>query len=392
MRGMTSKAEIKKVTFDGKPPPGVINLGIGQPSDDLLPVKLLKAASDDFLTVAQPQELNYGEKQGDIRFRESLSDFLSESYASHTAPESLLLTCGNSQALDFICERFTQPGDTVFVEEPSYFLAFQIFRDHGLQIVPLPMDRDGLVIEAVEDALKTTKPRLLYTIPSFSNPGGQTLSAERRKRLVNLSHEHDFMIAADEVYQMLPYFGEVPPALGTMIEHGNVLSMGTFSKIMAPGLRLGWLQAPEHLMEIALASGWVNSGGSANHVTSHIVRHAIDMGLQESFIDTLQDEYRGRVEAMHQSLREHLPKHARWERPNGGYFFWLELGEGVDAKELRKNSFDYGIGFQPGEVFSSTGDFKNYLRLSFAHYNQEEIHQAIPRLAKLLQKSGAGYI
>ena len=389
---MTSKAAFKKVTFDGKPPPGVINLGIGQPSNDLLPVKLLKAASDDFLRVAQPQELNYGDKQGDIRFRESLSDFLGESYGSNTEPESLLLTCGNSQALDFICERFTQPGDTVFVEEPTYFLAFQIFRDHGLKIVPLPMDRDGLVIEALEDALKITKPRLLYTIPSFSNPGGQTLSAERRKHLVDLSREHDFMIAADEVYQMLPYFGEVPPALGTMIEHGNVLSMGTFSKIMAPGLRLGWLQAPEHLMEIALASGWVNSGGSANHVTSHIVRHAIDMGLQESFIDTLQDEYRGRVEAMHQSLREHLPKHARWERPNGGYFFWLELGEGVDAKELRKNSFDYGIGFQPGEVFSSTGDFKNYLRLSFAHYNQEEIHQAIPRLAKLLQKSGAGYI
>jgi len=382
---MTSKATFKKVTFDGKPPPGVINLGIGQPSDDLLPVNLLKTASDDFLKVAQPWELNYGEKQGDIRFRESLAGFLSKSYGTHAVPESLLLTCGNSQALDFICERFTRPGDTVFVEEPTYFLAFQIFRDHGLQIVPLPMDRDGLVIEALEDALKITKPRLLYTIPSFSNPGGQTLSAERRERLVDLSREHDFMIAADEVYQMLPYFAEVPPALGTMIDRGNVLSMGTFSKIMAPGLRLGWLQAPEHLMEIALDSGWVNSGGSVNHFTSHIVRHAIDMGLQESFIDTLQDEYRGRVEAMHQSLREHLLEHARWQRPNGGYFFWLELKEGVDTKELRKNAFDYGIGFQPGEVFSSTGDFRNYLRLSFAHYNQEEIHQAIPRLAKLLQ-------
>ena len=384
---MTSKATFEKVIFDGKPPSGVINLGIGQPSDDLLPVNLLKAASDDFLKVAHPQELNYGEKQGDIRFRESLAAFLSTSYGADATPESLLLTCGNSQALDFICERFTRPGDTVFVEEPTYFLAFRIFRDHGLQIVPLPMDRDGLVIEALEDALKITKPRLLYTIPSFSNPGGQTLSAERRERLVDLSREHDFMIAADEVYQMLPYFGEVPPALGTMIDRGNVLSMGTFSKIMAPGLRLGWLQAPDHLMEIALDSGWVNSGGSVNHITSHIVRHAIDMGLQESFIGTLQDTYRGRVEAMHQSLREHLLEYAHWERPNGGYFFWLELKEGVDAKELRKNAFDYGIGFQPGEVFSSSGDFKNYLRLSFAHYNQQEIRQAIPRLAKLLQSS-----
>ena len=140
---MTKKATFNKVTFDGKPPPGVINLGIGQPSDDLLPVNLLKAASDDFLKVAHPQELNYGEKQGDIRFRESLAAFLSRSYGTEATPESLLLTCGNSQALDFICERFTQPGDTVLVEEPTYFLAFQVFRDHGLNIVPIEMDQDG---------------------------------------------------------------------------------------------------------------------------------------------------------------------------------------------------------------------------------------------------------
>jgi 2-aminoadipate transaminase len=106
--------------------------------------------------------------------------------------------------------------------------------------------------------------------------------------------------------------------------------------------------------------------------------------LQESFIETLQHKYRGRVEAMHQSLRQHLSEHARWERPNGGYFFWLELNEGVDGTELRKNAFDHGIGFQPGEVFSSTGDFKNYLRLSFAHYTEDEIREAIPRLAKLM--------
>jgi DNA-binding transcriptional MocR family regulator len=374
-----------KIAFDGAPPPGVINLGIGQPSPDLLPVDLLRAASEDFLKVAQPLELNYGEKQGDVRFRESLADFLSMQYDSDATPESLLLTAGNSQALDFACERFTKPGDTVIVEEPTYFLAFQIFRDHGLKVVPVAMDQDGLVIEALEQVLHAVKPALLYTIPSFSNPGGQSLSASRRERLVDLSREHDFVIAADEVYQMLPYFGEVPPALGTMIERGNVLSMGTFSKIMAPGLRLGWIQAPQHLMEIALDSGWVNSGGSINHVTSHIVRHAIDMGLQESFIDTLRDSYRGRVEAMHESLQQHLSGQARWMRPDGGYFFWLEMDEDLDAGALRKNAFDFGIGFQPGEVFTSTGDCKNYIRLSFAHYNETEIHEGVARLAKLLE-------
>jgi len=374
-----------KVTFDGEPPPGVINLGIGQPSDDLLPVELLRLASEDFLKVAQPKELNYGEKQGDIRFRESLADFLSLKYEADVRPDSLLLTCGNSQALEFICERFTKPGDTVFVEEPSYFLAFQIFRDHGLNIVPIAMDQDGLIIEALEEALQASKPALLYTIPSFSNPGGQTLSAERRRRLVDLSREHDFIIAADEVYQMLPYFGEAPPALGTMIDAGNVISMGTFSKILAPGLRLGWIQAPAHLMDPMLNSGWVNSGGSVNHVISHMVRHAIDMGLQYSFIEQLCDRYRDRVTVMDDSLKKHLSKLASWTRPDGGYFFWLELNDEVDATALRKRAFEYGVGFQPGEVFSSTGEFKNFIRLSFAHYSESDIREGVERLSKLLQ-------
>jgi len=382
---MTDKAAITKFTFDGAPPPGVVNLGIGQPSADLLPVNLLREASGDFFKTANPIELNYGEKQGDIRFRESLSDFLSLEYGVDARSESLLLTCGNSQALDFICERFTQPGNTVFVEEPTYFLAFQIFRDHGLKVVPIAMDQDGMIIEALEQALKTSGPALLYTIPSFSNPGGQTLSESRRTRLVDLSREHDFVIAADEVYQMLPYFGEVPPALGTMIDRGNVLSMGTFSKIMAPGLRLGWIQAPDHLMEIALDSGWVNSGGSVNHVTSHIVRHAIDMGLQASFIEQLRNSYRDRVLAMDESLQEHLSGQVSWTRPDGGYFFWLRVDESIDVVELRSKAFDFGVGFQPGCVFGSTGDHNNYIRLSFAYYNEADIRKGVGRLARLLK-------
>ncbi len=378
------RTTFNKVTFDGEPPKGVINLGIGQPSADLLPAKLLHQASEDYFRVVDSRELNYGEKQGDIRFRESLAGFLSLEYGVNTRPESLFLSCGNSQALDFICERFTQAGDTVFVEEPTYFLAFQIFRDHGLNIVPIPMDEDGLVIDALEQALKKEVPALLYTIPSFSNPGGQTLSKSRREALVELSREYGFVIAADEVYQMLPYFGDVPPALGTMIDRGNVLSMGTFSKIMAPGLRLGWIQAPDHLMEVALDSGWINSGGAVNHVTSHIVRHAIDMGLQTAFLKQLREIYRGRVLAMDECLQQHMTACANWTRPDGGYFFWLQMDNDIDVLELRSRAFDHGVGFQPGAVFTSTGGRKNYLRLSFAHYNEADIREAVSRLAGMI--------
>jgi 2-aminoadipate transaminase len=360
-----------KAEFDTPHESGTINFGIGQPGPHLMPVRLFQAAVEQFCDAARPLDFNYADKQGDIRFRQSLAGLLTRQYGTPATPESLFLTAGNSQAIDFVCERFTQPGDMVFVEEPSYFLAFQIFRDHGLEIVGIPLDEDGLSVERLEEELQRHRPRLLYTIPSFSNPGGQTLSGERRERLVELSREHDFLIAADEVYQMLPCFGEAPPALGTMIEDGNVLSLGSFSKILAPGLRLGWIQTSRSLMKTLLESGWVSSGGSINHVTSLIVHHAIESGLQEQHIAELHAAYGVQLMAMEEALREHLGGLARWKRPNGGYFFWLELEAGTDTTPLRPAALAAGTGFQPGALFSCTGGLNQFLRLSFAHYTED---------------------
>lgn len=163
----------KQVTFDVAGDPGVINFGIGQPSPDLLPVELMRTATASFLESAQPAELNYGERQGDIRFRESLALLLGEGYSTTVTSDSLFVTGGNSQALDFVCALFTRPGDTVIVEEPSYFLAFQIFRDHGLNIVSIPVDEEGLDTDRLEQVLAQTAAKLLYTIPSFHNPAGR---------------------------------------------------------------------------------------------------------------------------------------------------------------------------------------------------------------------------
>lgn len=165
------------MTFESEAAPGIINLGIGQPSADLLPVELMRTAADRFLARTGPGALNYGERQGDAGFRETLSGFLSGEYDQPVAAESLFVTAGSSQALDFVCSLFTQPGDTVVVEEPTYFLAFRIFRDHGLNIVPLPIDHDGMDIAALKAVLTRTKPGLVYTIPSYHNPGGQSMSA-----------------------------------------------------------------------------------------------------------------------------------------------------------------------------------------------------------------------
>jgi 2-aminoadipate transaminase len=377
-----------KVTFDVVGDPDIINFGIGQPSADLLPVDLMRTAAHGFLAKACPQDLNYGERQGDPGFRSALAGFLLGEYGAAVSAESLFVTAGNSQALDFVCTVFTRPGDTVIVEEPSYFLAFRIFEDHGLNIVPVPLDDDGMDIDVLETVLARTKATLVYTIPSFQNPHGQSMSAARRQRLVELSRAHDFIVAADEVYQMLWYGSPPPPALGTLADQGNILSLGSFSKILAPGLRLGWIQTAPPLMERLLGSGVINSGGSFNQFTSLVMREALEQGLQSAFVERLRETYARRVEVMDGSLRAHFGDRARWHKPRGGYFFWLEFDEGIDTTALRAFADRFQTGFQPGQNSSSRGSLKNCLRLSFANYGEDDIREGVARLARLFEHSG----
>ena len=373
------------VTFDGAPPPGTINLGIGQPSADLLPVDLVRQASDSFFASAQPFELNYGIPSGDVRFLDSLATFLTKSYGSVATPESLFVTGGNSQALDLVSTVFAKPGDTVFVEEPSYFLAFQIFHDHNLNIVGMPMDADGLCINDLERALTKVTPAFVYTIPSFHNPTGLCSTEARRQQIVELAQEHDFLIVADEPYQLLHY-GDAPPrAYGTMTESKTVLSLGSFSKILAPGMRLGWIQTSDTLREKIQANGFINSGGSINHISSHIVRHAIHNGLLDAHVEKLRATYRGRVDAMDEALHEHFNAIAEWSRPDGGYFFWMRFDESVDTVPLRVKAREHETGFQAGTLFSSKGQLHNFIRLSFAHYDEDDIRKGIARMRPLFE-------
>ncbi len=368
------------VTFDGAPPPGTINLGIGQPSADLLPVELVRQASESFFNEAHPFELNYGVIPGDQRFLESLAGYLSEGYDAPVRPESLFVTAGSSQGLDFVSTVFTKSGDTVFVEEPSYFLAFQIFRDHGLNVVGVPVDGEGMRIDVLEQMLEKHEPALIYTIPNYHNPAGHSMSAERRARLIELSQQRGFLIVADEVYQLLSYFDDPPQAFGTKIESDTVLSLGSFSKILAPAMRLGWIQTGPGLRKRLLANGFVNSGGSISHYSSHIVRHAIDLGLQRAHVEELKRTYRGRVETMQDSLEKHFGELATWQRPDGGYFFWIRFSESIDTAAFRAKATEFQTGFQPGSVFSSEGNLNNFLRLSFAHYDEDDIREGIARM------------
>lgn len=371
------------MTFLGAPPPGTIDFGVGQPSADLLPIDLLRKASESFLGGAHPLDLNYGVMPGDERFLASLAGYLSEEYGAPVRAESLFLTAGNSQALDFVSTVFGRSGDTVFVEEPSYYLAFQIFRDHGLNVVGIPVDENGMRIDALEARLKELSPAFVYVIPSYHNPCGHCMSVERRVGLCELSQQHDFVIVADEVYQLLHYGDAPPAAFGTMIKGDTVLSLGSFSKILVPAMRIGWIQTGPGLLGRILENGFINSGGSINHYSSHIVRHAIDLGLQRAQVPELRHAYRARVEAMEDALQSLFRGLATWERPDGGYFFWMRFDEGIDTGQLLDRARELETGFQPGSLFSSDGRLSNFLRLSFAHYREDEIREGIARMRRL---------
>ena len=242
-------------------PEGWIDFGIGQPDVNFLPLKQMAAAATHLFEQENRSILQYGIQQGNGNFRVSLAQFLSKQYDAAVDPDQLFITAGISQALDFICSLHTQPGDTVIVEEPSYFLALRIFSDYKLNIIGTPIDQNGLIIEALEEKVEQYKPIFVYTVPTFHNPSGVTLSAPRREELTRLSQKYGFYIVADEVYQLLAFDTKPPKPLTYYDTAERVLSLGSFSKILAPGLRLGWMQAKPSLLEPFIACGLLDSGG-----------------------------------------------------------------------------------------------------------------------------------
>ncbi|MGB7873211.1 MAG: PLP-dependent aminotransferase family protein [Anaerolineales bacterium] len=364
-------------------PPGMIDLGAGDPDFALLPLDLLQRAAQTCFAKGDPTFLQYGAEQGGGYFRLELAKFLSRGYGFPVVFDDLFVTNGISNALDLICAHFTRPGDTIFVEEPSYFLALRIFEDHDLRIIPIQTDRGGLVVEALKEKLSEFHPKFLYTVPTFQNPGGYTLSDERRERLVELSQEHNFIIVADEVYHFLNYSDQQINPFAAYTDLETVISLGSFSKILAPGLRLGWMQAHPKKINPLVTSGLLDSGGGLNPFTSAIVRELLEAGDLEKNINRLIAAYRSRLSAMDAALRRKLPQ-AEFEIPQGGFFFWVRL-PGVDGGQLREKAREFQVGFRQGALFSSQGGRQDYIRLCYTFYDEEKIAEGIQRLRQCLE-------
>ncbi len=367
-------------TIQTSDPTDMINFAIGQPSLSILPAELIQRAAQHRLSQRDNQYLTYGSAQGDEHLREALATWLTPEYGHPVHGRELMLTAGASQAIDLICNTFTQPGDVIFVEEPTFFLILQLFRDYNLNIVGIPVTDQGINLAVLEEQLSTYTPKFVYTIPTFHNPTSTNMPADSRLKLVQLSEKHNFYIIADEVYQLLNYTITSPRSFSQWLNSEHVFSIGSFSKILAPGLRLGWIQTSPKLMAQLLSRGLMASGGGLNHFTSGIVRGVLEEGWQTEYLGTLRTIYCNRVDVLDTVLRKNLPVTVQYVKPGGGYFFWLQLPVEIDGEALHRTADNFRVGFHHGANFSSCNELNNFVRLSFAFYHADFLVEGAHRL------------
>jgi len=375
--------------------PGIIELKWGHPAFGLLPADEVRQAAQVALERDGTLALAYGAEQGPRCLIEQVCARLGRLEGAAPDPEQVMVTGGVSQALDLLCTLLTQPGDVVLVESPTYYLALRVLRDHGVELVPVPADDEGLRVEALEEVLASLRregrrARLLYLVPTFNNPTGRTLGVERRQALVALAEREGLTVLEDDVYRELWYEVPPPPPLYSLVPAGPVVRLGSFSKVLAPGLRLGWMLASPEIVRRCTGSGLLDSGGGVNHFTAHVVAALMELGLLDRQVERLRAAYRERRDALLAGLAKYLPEGCHWVSPGGGFFVWLRLPAGVDSEVFLPVAEAAGVSFVPGARFFTGGGGGEYCRLAFTLVSLEELEEGARRLGGVVAGTREG--
>ncbi len=372
-------------------PPGTISFIYGLPAPETFPVDDLRRAAEVVFQERAALALQYGPEQGYGPLIDYIRHKLARDEGLALERPQIMITGGSAQAIDHLCTLFTRPGDLVLVEAPTYHETLQLFRDHGLRPLQIATDDDGLQVEALAARLEALarrgeRARLLYIIPNFQNPSGITLAGDRRRAVLDLAERYDLMVVEDDVYRDLAYGGEVPPSLFALDGGRRVLRIGSFSKIMAPGLRLGWLIGPPGLIERVISSGLRNMGGGANPLVANILATYCRQGLLEPHIEQLRQVYRERRDVLLDALAAHMPPGVRWTRPGGGFFVWLALPEPLKAADVVKRAREAGLMIPGGDPFFAEAPTGQYLRLAFSYVTPGKIREGIEILGRVLRQ------
>ena len=369
--------------------PEVISFAGGLPAPELFDVAGIRSAYDRVLAEYPARALQYSTTEGDIDLRSAVAA-RQTARGLPTEAEDLLVTTGSQQALTLLATALLDPGDVVLVEDPCYLAALQCFAFAGARVVPVPTDDDGLVPESLEEIVARERPKLLYLVPTFQNPTGRTLPAARRRAVAEAAERHGFWIVEDDPYGELRYDGEPVPWIASFPAAADrTVLLGSFSKVMAPGLRLGHLRAPA-----ALRRACVIAKQSADLHTSTVDQAAAARYLRDSDLDAhiavIRAAYRERRDALVAGLSAALPAGSRWNRPTGGMFVWAELPAGYDATALLPLAVKHEVAYVPGAPFYAGAPDPGAMRLSFTTHSPAEIGEGLRRLGDALAEGAEG--
>lgn len=370
--------EILKVTEQ----PDIISFAGGLPAPELFPLQAFRQALID-VTDGDPSTLQYSTSEGYAPLREQICSMLT-SRGIAAAPDEILLSNGSQQGLDLIAKLFIDAGDAVIVESPSYLGALQVFDSYEARLVPVATDHAGIDIDALAAAIRRERPKLVYLTPTFKNPTGITIPMERRRGIVDSIAGSGAILIEDDPYGALRYSGEPIPAIKSLDRDGSVVYLGSFSKTVAPGLRLGWITAPAVLIRrLVLAKQ------ATDLHTGTLVQRALSRFLAvndvDAHVETIRSAYRERRAAMLGAIEESFPAGCSWTRPDGGMFVWATLAAGVDTHQLLEEAIKLKVAYVPGEPFFPLGDVHNCLRLNFSNSTPEKIAIGIEHLGGLLR-------
>jgi DNA-binding transcriptional MocR family regulator len=368
-----------------------VEFAFGEPDPSLLPVELVREAAAAALGAGGAAALAYGSNAGPEALRAAIADRCAAREGLALSPDDVLVSGGNSQALGQVMTMLTAPGDVVFVECPTYNLALGIIADHPVDVRGVPLDDEGLQVDALAALVREARaggrrPRLLYTIPTFHNPAGVSLSAGRRAALLELARREELVLVEDDVYRELAFEGEAAPALRALDPEAPVVRLGSFAKTLAPGLRVGWIDAPADLRERLAAHGVLESGGCVSQFSAHVIAALLASGAYDDHVAMLRRAYAARRDALLTSLSQSLPAGCSFVTPLGGFFVWVTLPEGLSASGLLTASERRRVAFAPGHRFCTDGS-DGSLRLAFSLYDEASLSEGARRLAAAVADS-----
>lgn len=378
------KSSVIRETLKITKKPGIISFGGGLPASELFPSEELIEASTKVLKENSSNALQYATTEGYPKLRKAIADVLADEGIS-ASPDDILITGGSQQGLDLVGRIFIDEGETVVTAEPTYLGAIQAFNAFNPRYITLPSDDDGMTVDGLEELVEKNRPRFIYLVPTFQNPDGRTLPLSRRKKIVEIAKEYSVPIIEDDPYSYLFYEGTVPPPIKSIYPDGTIL-LGTFSKLLAPGLRIAWTVAPCEAYE-KLVKQKQGADLHTNTFAQYVVYEYLAAGHLKQHIEDVKKLYSRRMKIMLECIERYFPEEVSWTKPTGGLFLWVVLPEKVNATELLPKAVENNVAYIPGSAFYPNGGGHNTIRMNFSKPTESEIEIGIKKLGEVFKEA-----